>query len=73
MAQSAAVRDNSYALGLFWTTCLPIGTAKSCPPGYHPIAFGHGKVFDADLNHLTGEGCHGKSGVTNVWLGYFFD
>lgn len=30
-----------------------------CPAGYRPIAIGHGKVFDADLNHLTGEGCHG--------------
>jgi hypothetical protein len=60
-ARSATIRDNSYTLGLFWTACLPIATPSECPEGYHAIAFGHGKVFDADLSYLTGEGCHGKS------------
>ncbi|KAI6914076.1 hypothetical protein D0869_03271 [Hortaea werneckii] len=58
----AITRSNALTLGLFWTACQPpSGTAdgKMCPEGYRPIAMGHGKVFDADLNHLTGEGCHG--------------
>jgi len=49
---------NGATLGIFWTPCLPPGS-QFCPQGYKSIAEGHGKVFDADLNHLSGEGCHG--------------
>ena len=59
-SKRAVTRSNSQTLGLFWTNCQPIDTAYPCPQGYRAIAYGHGKVFDADLNHLTGEGCHGK-------------
>ncbi|KAI6822858.1 hypothetical protein KC332_g10628 [Hortaea werneckii] len=58
----AITRSNPLALGLFWTACQPPSGGlgeRMCPEGYRPIAMGHGKVFDADLNHLTGEGCHG--------------
>jgi chitinase len=72
-ARSAAVRSNSYALGLFWTACLPMNTPTQRPQGYRAIAYRHGKVFDADLSHLTGEGCHGKSAVSNMYYVYSFD
>lgn len=58
-SKRAITRSNSMTLGLFWSTCQPIGTPYMCPKGYRAIAYGHGKVFDADMNHLTGEGCHG--------------
>ncbi|RMY97491.1 hypothetical protein D0864_04757 [Hortaea werneckii] len=61
-SRRAIIRSNVLTLGLFWTACQPpFGGAdgKMCPEGYRPIALAHGKVFDADLNHLTGEGCHG--------------
>ncbi|KAI7566246.1 hypothetical protein KC319_g5436, partial [Hortaea werneckii] len=60
-SRRAIIRSNVLTLGLFWTACQPpFGGAdgKMCPEGYRPIALAHGKVFDADLNHLTGEGCH---------------
>ena len=57
---SATVSSNAATLGIFWTPCLPPGS-QQCPPGFRPLAYGHGKVFDADLGHLTGEGCHGKT------------
>jgi chitinase len=49
---------NAATLGIFWTPCLPPGS-QVCPQGYTLLTTGHGKVFDADLNHLSGEGCHG--------------
>lgn len=49
---------NSATLGIFWTPCLPPGS-QVCPQDYKAIALGHGKVFDTDLNHISGEGCHG--------------
>ncbi|KAI0203375.1 glycoside hydrolase [Astrocystis sublimbata] len=56
----AVATTNSRALGIFWTPCLPKGSLGTpCPPGHRPIAWGHGKVFDADLSVNTGEGCHG--------------
>ncbi|KAI7336592.1 hypothetical protein KC315_g2679 [Hortaea werneckii] len=61
-SKRAITRSNPLALGLFWTACQPPSGGlgeRMCPEGYRPIAMGHGKVFDADLNHLTGEGCHG--------------
>ncbi|GAB1730243.1 hypothetical protein NU195Hw_g3622t1 [Hortaea werneckii] len=61
-SRRAVIRSNALTLGLFWTACQPPSggaDGKMCPEGYRPIALGHGKVFDADLNHLTGEGCHG--------------
>ncbi|GAB7349047.1 hypothetical protein MBLNU459_g8013t1 [Dothideomycetes sp. NU459] len=57
--KKAVVSSNSLSLGLFWTVCLPMDTSQPCPNGYTPIAWGHGKVFDADLQYNTGEGCHG--------------
>jgi chitinase len=59
-SKRAVRKSNELSLGLFWTACQPKNTEWVCPKGYSPLAFGHGKVFDADLNHLTGEGCHGK-------------
>lgn len=59
VVKSATVYSNSATLGIFWTPCLPSGS-DVCPPGYNALTFGHGKVFDADLGHLTGEGCHGE-------------
>jgi len=50
---------NGATLGIFWTPCLPPGS-QDCPQGYQILTRGHGKVFDMDLNHLSGEGCHGK-------------
>lgn len=64
-SKRAVVRSNAMALGLFWTSCQPLGTPNPCPRNYRPIQWGHGKVFDADLNHLTGDGCHGKSHCWN--------
>ncbi|KAI7081911.1 hypothetical protein KC356_g8770 [Hortaea werneckii] len=61
-SRRAITRSNALTLDLFWTACQPPSGAadgRMCPEGYRPIAMGHGKVFDADLNHLTGEGCHG--------------
>lgn len=61
-SRRAITRSNALTLGLFWTACQPPSggaDGKTCPEGYRPIAMGHEKVFDADLNHLTGEGCHG--------------
>jgi chitinase len=66
-SKRALIRDNTLSLGLFWTSCQPIDTGLPCPRGYRPIAFGHGKVFDADLAHLTGEGCHGRLECTRVF------
>ncbi len=51
---------NAPMLSMFWTACQPPETANPCPPGYTQKATGYGKVFDADLSHLTGEGCHGS-------------
>jgi chitinase len=59
-SKRAITRSNALSLGLFWSACAPVGSVDVCPKGYRPIAFGHGKVFDADLSHLTGEGCHGR-------------
>ncbi|KUI60196.1 Chitotriosidase-1 [Cytospora mali] len=56
---TAVSKSNSMSLGLFWTVCLPKDTTSPCPQGFRPIAWGHGKVFDADLQYNTGEGCHG--------------
>ncbi|KAL6237121.1 glycosyl hydrolases family 18-domain-containing protein [Aspergillus navahoensis] len=56
--KAATVSSNAATLGIFWTPCLPPGS-QECPDGYDAIVWGHGKVFDADLAHLTGEGCHG--------------
>jgi len=50
---------NGATLGVFWTPCLPPGS-QDCPPGYQALTRGHGKVFDIDLNHISGEGCHGE-------------
>ncbi|RMY23372.1 hypothetical protein D0867_02086, partial [Hortaea werneckii] len=61
-SRRAITRSNALTLGLFWTACQPPSggaAGKMCPEGYRPIALGHCKVFDADLNHLTGEDCHG--------------
>ncbi|KAJ8132429.1 hypothetical protein O1611_g1195 [Lasiodiplodia mahajangana] len=55
----ATVKTNSLSLGLFWTPCLPKETTNPCPKGFRALAWGHGKVFDADLSYNTGEGCHG--------------
>lgn len=65
--KSTLKRTNTLSLGLFWTACLPPGS-QSCPSGYKPVVYGHGKVFDADLNHISGEGCHGggRSGFNRV-------
>ncbi|KAK5678311.1 hypothetical protein LTS10_009483 [Elasticomyces elasticus] len=57
--KKAVIRGNALSLGLFWTICQPPGTSPPCPVGYEEKATGHGKVFDADLQHNTGEGCHG--------------
>lgn len=54
--------DNGATLGIFWTPCLP-PNSQTCPAGYNVIANGHGKVFDADLNHITGGGCHGGGDI----------
>ena len=59
LVDKATTTSNAATLGIFWTPCLPPGS-QNCPPGYDPLVWGHGKVFDADLQHLTGEGCHGK-------------
>lgn len=59
--KSAVVRSNSLTHGLFWTPCLPIDTPRPCPKGYRDIAQAHGKVSDADLAHMIGEGCHGNT------------
>lgn len=56
---AAVTRSNGMSLGLFWTVCLPKDTTAPCPTGFRAIAWGHGKVFDADLQYNTGEGCHG--------------
>lgn len=56
---TAVSRSNSMSLGMFWTVCLPKDTTSPCPQGFRAIAWGHGKVFDADLQYNTGEGCHG--------------
>ncbi|KAI1115462.1 glycoside hydrolase [Nemania sp. NC0429] len=57
--RQATIKTNSLALGLFWTPCLTKETTEPCPKGYRPVAWGHGKVFDADRSFNTGEGCHG--------------
>jgi hypothetical protein len=64
-SKRAVVRSNAMTLGLFWTSCQPMGGANPCPTNYRPLVWGHGKVFDADLNHLTGDGCHGKTRCRN--------
>lgn len=56
---TAVSTSNSMSLGMFWTVCLPKDTTTACPEGFRAIAWGHGKVFDADLQYNTGEGCHG--------------
>lgn len=56
---AAVTTSNSMSLGMFWTVCLPKDTTAPCPTGFRAIAWGHGKVFDADLQYNTGEGCHG--------------
>ena len=61
---AATVSSNAATLGIFWTPCLPPGS-QICPSGYDPLFYGHGKVFDADLGHLTGEGCHGKFSIVS--------
>lgn len=56
---AAVTTANSMSLGMFWTVCLPKDTTAPCPTGFRAVAWGHGKVFDADLQYNTGEGCHG--------------
>lgn len=65
--KSTLKTTNTLSLGLFWTACLLPGS-QSCPTGYQPVVYGHGKVFDADLNHISGEGCHGggRNGFNRV-------
>lgn len=65
--KSTLKTTNTLSLGLFWTACLPPGS-QNCPTGYQPVVYGHGKVFDADLNHISGEGCHGggRNGFNRV-------
>jgi len=58
--EAAVASSNAATMGIFWTVCLPPGTVNHCPTGYTELLSGHGKVFDADLGHLSGEGCHGK-------------
>lgn len=55
----ATTSYNGATLGLFWTPCLPPGS-QTYPQGYQALTRGHGKVFDVDLNHISGEGCHGE-------------
>ncbi|KAL3472712.1 hypothetical protein BJX99DRAFT_262030 [Aspergillus californicus] len=54
LIKAATVNPNKATLGIFWTPCLPPGS-QECPDGYNAIVWGHGKDFDADLAHLTGE------------------
>ena len=58
--KSATTSSNAATMNIFWTVCLPPGTTNPCPTGFHSIFSGHGKVFDADLGHISGEGCHGQ-------------
>lgn len=62
--RAALNHDNGASLGVFWTPCLPPSVwagGDSCPPGYRATYLGYGKVFDADLSHLEGQGCRGRS------------
>ncbi|KAI8940612.1 hypothetical protein NX059_001884 [Plenodomus lindquistii] len=49
-------KANNIALATFWTDCQadPI-----CPQGFKKLTLGHGKVFDAELNKYTANGCKG--------------
>ncbi|KAF2087339.1 glycoside hydrolase family 18 protein, partial [Saccharata proteae CBS 121410] len=48
----------NYEQATFWTDCRSFEKPQ-CPVGYKVIAYGHGKVFDADQGVLRGDGCHG--------------
>lgn len=69
--KQAVLKSNSMTLGLFWTGCLPKTSQSPCPKGFREIAQGHGKVFDADLAHSTGEGCHGMFKETQYPISHF--
>ncbi|RMZ76859.1 hypothetical protein DV738_g4696, partial [Chaetothyriales sp. CBS 135597] len=50
--------QRDYGIAIFWTECQPY-QRPVCPVGYYPLAYGHGKVYDADFGHVVADGCHG--------------
>jgi hypothetical protein len=45
---------------VFWSRCLNDNAAdRHCPPGYHELATGHGRVYDAEAFDVS-SGCHGN-------------
>ena len=48
--------QNAIALQGFWTECMAL---PLCPPGFTILTTGHGKLYDLDRGHLSGDGCHG--------------
>ncbi|KAF7553411.1 hypothetical protein G7Z17_g3646 [Cylindrodendrum hubeiense] len=57
--RSAVSYENGLSMGMFWTPCFPPTAENPCPDGFSPLIWAHGKVFDADLSHVSGMGCYG--------------
>ncbi|PQE12841.1 Glycoside hydrolase family 71 protein [Rutstroemia sp. NJR-2017a BBW] len=55
---AATSSANSVALLAYWTTCQ---ADPQCAPGFRLVGYGHGKVYDADKNAYTADGCTGGS------------
>lgn len=52
--------QNNAQASVFWTRCLnDRDPDRHCPPGFHEIVTGHGKVFDAE-HAAVSSGCHGN-------------
>ncbi|RAL66404.1 hypothetical protein DID88_006095 [Monilinia fructigena] len=59
---AAISKANSVALFAYWTTCEDL---PQCAPGFRAVGYGHGKVYDADKNAFTADGCTGGSNGFN--------
>lgn len=58
--RTAMNMQNNAQASVFWTRCLnDRDPDRHCPPGFHEIVTGHGKVFDAEHADLA-PGCHGN-------------
>ncbi|KAG4030164.1 hypothetical protein MFRU_013g01860 [Monilinia fructicola] len=55
---AATSKANSVAMLAYWTSCEDL---PQCAPGFRAVGYGHGKVYDADKNAYTADGCTGGS------------
>lgn len=52
----ATLEQNSISLLSFWTEC---SSNPQCPDEFQLLTTGHGKVFDAELGHISADQCVG--------------